>query len=234
MKSPLSHPFINTQVWTLSDKEPFAKGGKRAVYLSPDNPETCVKVNLADQLPHDLWKKLPFMRRIRKSIDDMNENCNDWQIIEKLAARRDETIWRHIPKCHGWALTDMGPGLVVDLIRDADGLISRSLLAYLWECGLEEAVEQAVEELISFWSSTRVPSRSLGLHNIVARRLDDQQLCLVVIDGFGSTQWLPLPILSSLYAKRRALRIRTDIHSLLARKERNLDPGNYGFLLRRS
>jgi hypothetical protein len=225
--------FINSQAWMLFAQEPFAKGGKRAVYVHPENPDLCVKVNLPDQLLKDLWKSLPMIRRIRKSVSDMNENCNDWKILHGLAQRNDDRVWQHVPRCHGWADTDMGPGLVVDLIRDADGLISRSLLAYLWECGYDDAVENAVNELVMFWNFMKIPSRSLGLHNIAASRLDGGRLRLVVIDGFGGTQWLTLSFLQSRHARRRADGIRFDIRMLLDRKANNLDPGKYGFLLKR-
>lgn len=230
----MHYNFISSRLYIISNLKPFAKGGKRAIYVHPDNPDWCIKVNLPDQQPIDLWKNLPFLRRIRKSVDDMNENWSDYKTLNSLARSYDECIWRHVPRCHGWAQTDIGPGLVVDLIRDADGLISRSLLAHLWDDGLDSVVNAAVDELIKFWVSKRIPSRSLGLHNIAARRLIDGRVRLVVIDGFGATQMLKFPILAAQHARKRAENIRVDIKNLSDRKEKKLDPGKYGFLLSRT
>ncbi len=222
----------------LADRKPFGRGGKRDCYVHPEHPGRCVKVNRADRRPEDLLKQLPPWKRWRKTVGDMDENHQDWKTLAGLGKIGDPRLWRHVPRLHGWVATDLGRGLVVDLVRDADGLISRSFLAYVWENGFDDAACRAVDELVGFWQDGAIPSRSLGLHNMAARREADGSLCLVVIDGLGSTEFFPLSFLISSYARRRARRraeaIRDDVTALLERKSRGAGPGPYGFLLTRT
>ena len=222
----------------LADRKPFGRGGKRDCYVHPAHPDRCVKVNRADRRPEDLLQQLPPWKRWRKTVRDVDENHQDWKTLAGLGATVEERVWRHVPRLHGWVETDLGRGLVVDLVRDADGLISRSFLAYIWENGFDDAACRAVDELVGFWEEGAIPSRSLGLHNMAARRDADGSLRLVVVDGLGSTEFFPLSFLLSSYARRRARRraeaIRDDVRALLARKRRGVGPGPFGFLLTRT
>lgn len=126
---------------------------------------------------------------------------------------------------------------MIELVRDADHLISRSLLDYLWTTGHDEHVREAVACFGDYWQSNTIPSRSLGLHNIAAQLQADGTMRLVLIDGLGSTEAIPLSKLCRKYALHRARKkvtaLSSDIDILLKRKQQGLDPGPYGFLLSR-
>jgi PhoP regulatory network protein YrbL len=222
---------------TLAGQKPFGRGGKRECFVVPGRPELCVKVHRADRLPVDLWRQLPLNKRWRKTVASQDESLQDWRTLMGLAARAGPDLWEHVPKCHGWIETDRGRGLVLDLVRDADGQIARSFLAHLWEHGFEPRAQAAVRALVTFWNEAAIPSRSLGLHNMTARLAADGSLRLLVIDGFGSTELIPISRLLPWYARRRAASrtaaIYRDIEILLARQKRGESPGDYGFLFSR-
>lgn len=221
----------------LSALKPFAMGGRRECYVHPAFPERCIKVPRPEFAPDKLRKKNRWWRSLRKSTSSFNENISDWKVLHRLEKSGDEDIWAHIPRCHGWEETDRGPGLVIELLRDSDGLISRTLLDWAWENGECPVLGDTVEELAVYWESRTIPSRSLGLHNIVMQELGDGKHRLVVIDGLGSTEFFPFSRCSRRYALRRSRskiqRLRRDLADLLKKREEKQSPGHRGFLLSR-
>jgi PhoP regulatory network protein YrbL len=157
--------------------------------------------------------------------------------LDELNKTNQAETWKHLPRFGGWIETDRGQGLMIELVRDADHLISRSLLDYLWTTGHDERVREAVASFGDYWQSNTIPSRSLGLHNIAAQLQADGAMRLVLIDGLGSTEAIPLSKLSRTYglhrARKKVTALREDIGALMIRKQKGLDPGPYGFLLSR-
>ena len=113
----------------------------------------------------------------------------------------------HLPICHGNVVTDMGPGLVLDLIRDFDGLISRSLRELITLGHLPTEFRAAFDTLGRFLTEHRVLTRHLLDHNIVARHQANGTWQLVIIDGLGDPAWLPVarwvPALAQNKIRRR-------------------------------
>lgn len=221
----------------LKDIQPFARGGKRECFVHPEHRDRCVKTSRPDFLPADLKRNAPWLRSIRKSVDSFDESATDWKVLNALAKSGDKDVWNHIPKFYGWSQTDRGRGLVIELLRDEDGLISRTLLDVLWERGYDSALRRAVDELAAFWEVRTIPSRSLGLHNIVAQLQPGGRIRLVVIDGLGNTVFFSFSRWIRAYALRRARSkvdgLRQDIETLLEQRMTRTDPGFRGFLLSR-
>ena len=115
---------------SLHGRTPFARGGKRACFLHPAHPDRCIKLPLPDQLPADLRRRAPWHQRLRKPVRAFDENHREWLAARWLERRGDQSVWNHVPRCHGWADTDLGRGLVVSLCRDPGGHVSPNLLDY--------------------------------------------------------------------------------------------------------
>jgi hypothetical protein len=226
-----------TQPLKLAGLEPFGRGRNRDCFVHPDHPDRCVKVLREERAPEIRHRQLPLWRRWRKSVHDFDESFRDYCTLKILESDNDPSIWRHLPRCFGWVETDRGRGLVIELIRDADGLISRSFLDYLWMHSYDDRAQAAVDELAQFWEVSVIPTRSLGLHNIAAQWRPDGTLRLVVIDGFGSTAFIPLPrwskTIETKRMRRQILALRQDILATLTRKSRGEGRGEEGFLLSR-
>jgi hypothetical protein len=226
----------NTMIPLLASK-PFAVGGRRECYVHPENRDWCIKVHRPEFHPALLRKRVPWWRSIRKNEYDFDENVSDWKVLAMLASDPDTSMWSHLPGFHGWAETDRGRGLVVGLIRDANGLISRTLLDWIWQNGPAERLDAAIDTFCKFWEKRTIPSRSLGLHNIVVREEADGSCRLVVIDGLGDTQFIPFSKISRQYALRRSAsktaRLRREILELIESRKNREDPGKRGFLLSR-
>lgn len=221
----------------LHTLQPFAIGGRRECYVHPDDPTVCIKVHRPEFLPSLLRQQAPRWRSFRKGEIAFDENYSDWMVLRDLAATDDPTIWQHVPHFHGWVETDRGRGLAIELLRDDDGFISRTLLDWIWKNDRCDRLDSAVDAFTAFWESHTIPSRSLGLHNIVVQQKQDGSCRLVIIDGLGNTQFLPFAKWSRRYALRRSAsktsRLRSEIVELLDRRKNNQDPGKRGFLLSR-
>lgn len=127
--------------------------------------------------------------RFRRLYDN---NADEMKILTRLFKQIGPEASRHLPCCYGMFPTDLGPGLVLDLIRDGDGQISRSLRELMSTGYAPETFHAAFEELGDFLRQHLVMTRSLLDHNIVAQQRSDGQWKLYIIDGVGDRAWLPL------------------------------------------
>ncbi|HNA81119.1 MAG TPA: YrbL family protein [Thiobacillaceae bacterium] len=218
----------------LTGLEPFARGGGRDCYAHPQDSGLCVKVAREGRSPEERRQGVAWWKRWRKSANKYDDSLRDFQILKALESDADSVTWQHIPRCLGWVETDRGRGLVTDLIRDADGLISRNLLEYLWTNHYDDRVQAAVDEFARFWESGRIPSRSLFLDNIAAQVRSDGTLRLVVIDGLGSTVLIPWytwsTTLGRIWARRKIQELRRDIAIQVERRRTQAAPSKATFL----
>jgi hypothetical protein len=225
------HP---AQPLVLTDREPFARGGGRDCYVHPHDPGLCVKVARPGRSPEERRRQVAWWKRWRKPAQKYDDSLRDFRLLKALEAAGDAAIWRHVPRCLGWVGTDRGRGLVTELVRDADGQISRNLLEYIWTQGYTPRVQAAVEEFARFWEARCIPARSLFLDNIAAQEQADGTLRLVVIDGLGSTVLIPWYTwhqrLGRLWARRKIHQLRRDIAALVAKRNAQAALGKETFL----
>lgn len=102
----------------LTDELLIGQGASRKCYQHPHDPDKCIKVPLDSagihHNQHDLDAYLKLKGELGKFIC-----CYEPQMVE----------------------TNLGPGLVSELLRDVDGEISESLFDYLKHGNTEEVVE---------------------------------------------------------------------------------------------
>ena len=139
-----------------------------------------------------------------------------------------------IPQCYGFVDTDLGTGLCVEMIRDDDGAISMSLKQYLWSFGRDNTLEALLQQFAKHWQQMGMPSRNLLLHNIVVQQKKGKPYRLVVVDGLGWPDLLPLGYFSKVFARhkagRRVLKLEQAIAVLLTKKSKGQDYGIHGWL----
>ena len=217
----------------LAAEKPFARGGNRLCYVHPEWPDVCIKVPRPDVDLAAKRRRKGLKGRLKPAAS-FDDNRAEARTLTALHERIGDTLRTFVPRFLGWVETDLGPGVTVDLIRDADGVIATPLKQYVWERGLDADLEAALEEFTAYWRRERVPSRELLLHNIVAPRHPGGTLGLVVIDGLGNADLLPFSRWSRGLARRKAIRkvarLRTRIERLLETREAGGDPGEHGFL----
>lgn len=182
---------------TLSNKEPFARGGRRLCFVHPEDDARCVKVLRTDG---DRFRKtgrtfVPgFLRR------EYDNNEDERRALDALQ-RRLGSAYDHLPRCYGYVETDLGRGLVLELVRDEDGHISRSVRESLLEGVALDELRPAYDEMAAFYIEHGVVTRAILDHNLTAQRVGSAWR-LTLIDGFGDSTLIPLR--SLLASTRRA------------------------------
>lgn len=214
---------------------PFAQGGNRLCFVHPLDPGLCVKVRRPDFTLEDLRRSKGFPKNL-KPLSSFDDNREEAAVMAKLEARYGESLFRYVSRCYGFEQTDRGPGLVSELIRDPGGAISRTLKQVLWETGMTEDCEAAIAELCRYWETHAVPSRDLLLHNLIVERAETGAVDrIVVIDGLGSSNLVPVELLPrslrQAKARRKTANLRERINLLLTLRGKGPFPGQRGLLI---
>lgn len=152
--------------------EPIGQGRERACYVHPEDPRLAVLLPLAGD-SRKSQRDIGFYRKLR---------------------RRKAVHSKHIPAFHGLADTNLGRGIVVDLVRDYDGQISRPMNWYLAEGYPVEEFEPLLKELYESLVENRVVvSKEMSIGDLLLQKRSMTRGRLVAIDGLGdtgATAWL--------------------------------------------
>jgi len=217
---------------TLSSREAFAQGGNRLCFVHPQHPGRCIKVRRPDFTLEDLRRKKGFPKTLLP-LRHFDDNLEEYQVLSDLAERHGEAVFELVSRCYGFEETDLGLGLTLELIRDADGQISQTLKAQIWFEGYTPDCKAAVEHFCNRWQALQIPSRDLLLHNLLVQKDASGKVCrILAIDGLGSPNiipftWLPAPLRAAKVG-RKLTNLQQRIEQLLAKKARGEDPGYHG------
>lgn len=166
--------------------QPIGEGRERACYVHPEDPRLAIKIptgTVTTQTERDI----KFYKRLKK---------------------RGLVEHPHLPKYHGLCETSIGPGIVVELIRNYDGEIARPLNWYLAQGVPVEEFNPFLEELKqSFLQDLIIFNHDMHIGNLLFQKTSMGSARLVAIDGVGDTvalDWLDnIPLLVRLKIKRR-------------------------------
>ena len=152
--------------------EPIGTGRERACYVHPEDPRLAIKMPMGE-------------------VSDQTER--DLKFYRKLKKRGIKGI-PHVPDFHGLCETNLGRGIVVDLIRNYDGEISRPLNWYLAQGVPIEEFDPFLEELKqSFLDNLIIFNHDMTIGNILFQKSSTGSAQLVAIDGLGDVvaiDWL--------------------------------------------
>ena len=115
----------NTTNLSLQGLVPFGTGGRRLCFTHPLDKTKCVKVlRQDDKRTIRVAKRRIVPAWFHRTYDN---NLHEKYVLDNLYRAIGPEIKEHLPLSYGMTTTDLGPGLVLDLVRDIDGKISRSL-----------------------------------------------------------------------------------------------------------
>jgi hypothetical protein len=178
----------NPQPLVLQGLEPFGVGGRRACYVHPLDSLKCVKVLRTDARRTVRHKKTIIPAHWRRAYDN---NAHEKRVLEDLEKRIGPAMGRHLPRSYGMVPTDLGPGFVLDLVRDQDGRISRSLRELITTGYALEKLRPSFDEFGYFLSENLILTRKLLDHNLVVSMQADTPGRMVLIDGLGDPAFIP-------------------------------------------
>ena len=152
--------------------EPIGQGRERSCFLHPEDDSKIIKVSNGRENVQS-QREIDFYSRLLK---------------------REDFPYSHIPRYYGMVQTNRGQGIVVDLVRDFDGNISRSMHEYLTEgIPLQEFADEMNTLKRYFLEHRIIFNHDLVPGNLLRQRLSSDDSRLVAIDGLGDVvivQWL--------------------------------------------
>ncbi|MEE4279559.1 MAG: YrbL family protein [Halieaceae bacterium] len=187
----------------LRHTRPIFVGGTRYCFQHPQHHGRCVKVLRPDRtgaarkvLRRDFKRYLPA-----RFLDDQLKEIKAYKALAPVAS---EAVWRHVPRYFGIEETDMGVGVVTELLRNEDGSWPRNLEQMLPE-GMNRELEAGIREFEDAVQRLRILSRNLLPHNIIAVREADAYRVMLV-DGIGNSELVPLSSHIGFFADRKTAR----------------------------
>lgn len=96
-----------------------------------------------------------------------------------------------IARIFGLIDTDLGDGLVTELIESAPGVPAPTLSDHIARHGLDAEVMSAVDALVQRIIACGIVVNDLRTANLACRRCVDGRLELILIDGFGDKNVIP-------------------------------------------
>lgn len=221
------------EIYLEGEQAAFARGGNRLIFVHPEHPDRCIKVQRADRSPARKRAERRFPRNLRP-LSHFDDNHQELRVYQHLLQQIGTDCHQFAPHLYGSVSTSLGPGLCSELIRDDDDSISLPLKQYLWQHGETEALRAVLTRFCEGWRQLGMPSRALLLHNIVVQCRAGRPWRLVVIDGLGWPQPFTLARWCLPLARRKADKrlqgLQLAIRGLLEKKRRNQPFGIHGWL----
>ena len=119
-----------------------------------------------------------------------------------LIQRHGDSLWGHVPEFFGSAETDLGVGIVTRVFRNFDGSFPLNLDQQVPR-GIDAPLGSAIEEFKRWLRIELVLTRDLLPHNIIAVRESPQSCRLVIVDGLGNSEWIPISSWFRIIAKQK-------------------------------
>src|SRR6056297_233519 len=190
----------------LNGEEPLFIGGTRQVFQHPGYADRCIKVLRSDRTGAARraqkrgWKQLLPV----SAFDDQIKEIRAYRQL--VASTPDLTpVWQHVPEFFGTVTTDCGLGIVTRLYRNHDGSWPRNLEQRL-PSGLTPALCDGIKTFAAVMERHRVLTRDLLPHNMIAVAQADDRIQVLVVDGIGSADFIPLAARSQRVARAKVRR----------------------------
>ena len=174
-----------TAMQQISSK-PFAMGKRRMCYVHPEDPRLAIKIPNNNDGRELIRREIRFYGKLRKT---------------------SKLLGNHLPRYHGACETNLGNGIVVDLVRSYDGEIARPLNWYLglgfpieeFEASLAELYQELLQHRVIF-------NQDLNIRSLLFRKTSASSGKLVAVNGFEDIGGSALQRLLPFLLKRRISR----------------------------
>jgi len=186
----------------LSDETLIGRGGWRECHFHPMREDRCLKVQRPDKSLAQRRAIDPFYKRLRP-LSYYDQNLRDIAEFKKLWAQVKGVTVPPLPKVDGLVDTNLGQALCMELIRDADELVSQPLRVFIAENGFTDDVRQALDDLECKHLDKALFLRDASLANVLVQRLKNNQLRMLFIDGVGDHAVIPVSRIVKTVARKR-------------------------------
>jgi len=187
----------------ISHTEPMAQGGRRYVYVHPDDDHKVVKILKNHSKPDARRKAAAWYKRLRP-LDHFDDNIRELNAFISLRLK-SKAVLPFFPHCDGLIETDKGFAIMTDCIRDDSGNVSLNMREYREKNGITVELLKALDVFISMLKKYSIITRDIHDHNLMVQKTATG-LHIVMIDGLGNSDFIPIANSISLIAKRKIKR----------------------------
>jgi len=181
-------------------------GGTRRVFQHPECADRCIKVLRSDRTGTARRAKKRGWKQLlpASAFDDQVKEIRAYEQL--LASTPDPTpVWQHVPEYFGTVMTDCGIGIVTRLYRNHDGSWPRNLEQCL-PLGLTPMLSDALKTFAAVMERHCVLTRDLLPHNMIAVESAPDSMQVLVVDGIGSADFIPIAAYSQRAARAKVRR----------------------------
>ncbi len=165
----------------------LGEGEQKEVYIHPEKPELCVKFPKRDK------------KRKAKGLNREIRYTKQYQ---------DELPF--LARYVGFTETDRGRGYLFEVVRNDDGSISKTLSSVRSELDQGDLSDK-VEEMYRSLLSARAVVSDLHASNILVQKHEGDSYDLMLIDGFGNSDFIKICDYSQHFLKKKLIRKFTQL-----------------------
>lgn len=191
-------------ILSLKAHTPFAVGGTRLCFVHPDDSSKCVKVLRRDRTPQERRKLTTGIKKYR-SLKHWDDQSKELIAYRQLLNRNSDTVWQHIPEFFGSVETDLGLGIITRVFRNFDGQFPRNLETEV-PLGVDAILKEGLFEFKRWLRQELIITRDLLPHNIIVVRDSAKHCRLMIVDGLGNSEWIPVSTWFRSFACRKVER----------------------------
>lgn len=171
---------------TLNDSLLIGEGGSRNCYVHPDDENLCIKTIKKKSDQRSVDREVGYFKRMKKR----------------------EQSFKMIAKYYHSVQTSEGRGEVYELVRDYNGEISKDLKYYLdlKDKNINQKIIKLIEDLRVYLKNENIRFSDLCSHNVLLKKVDENNYEMVVIDGIGDNNQIPLLEYVSFLGIKRSMR----------------------------
>lgn len=161
---------LNMQI-ELNDSYLIGSETNRACYTHPNESDKCIKITI--------------------SGDDKETNR---EMKQYCYLQKKDISWDSLAKFYGTVETNLGRGEVVELIKDYDENVSKSLDDYFRKITSHQDIKKFLDllfELKNYLYREKIYVKDLNAVNVVYQKFDEKNARLVIIDGLAQSNYIP-------------------------------------------
>jgi len=171
----------------LNKNTQIGQGSERSCYSHPNHTNRCIKL-------------------IHKTSTRTAARCaREIRYLKKY--KSGSTALELIPNYYGTVETNLGLGFVFEQIKDRNGNCSETLSSYVKKHGANAEVHTLIIDMYQTFLKARALVSDLHPGNLLIT--DSKSACgnrLVMIDGFGNSDFIKICDYSSFFLKRKLVR----------------------------
>lgn len=176
-----------TKIVELNESLLVGKGGRREVYLDPEDKTKCIKITTLSSKKAGKKNTKHWYKKLRP-LSSFDENKNELKAYKNMIKKygNDSKVFENIPKFYGEVNTNFGWGIEVEYLENIE-----SLKNFIDKNGINDSILPALKDMFVNFIENNVEIRDYTPYNYMVKNIDGK-LKVYLIDGLGAAIWIPI------------------------------------------